>query len=224
MKQLYLFGLLLSLPYIGFSQGEFNNWYFGNHAGLNFSSGSPVVLTDCSPLFAAGYTNATVSDSLGNLLFYTDDHRVYTRNHTVMPNGNGLNVNDYQPMLPLKNLTDNSKYYLFTNDHTASPVSPNPRGLRYWIVDMNLNGGLGDIPAGQKNLVIPGGEHASNMVTGTRHHNLHDAWVITRDYTNDNYLSFLVTNSGINTPPAISHSTVPITVYPGGGTAKHRPC
>ncbi|MCX6244315.1 MAG: hypothetical protein NTU98_06365 [Bacteroidetes bacterium] len=136
-----------------------------------------------------------------------------------MPNGNGLNVHLYQPMLPLKNLTDNSKYYLFTNDNTATPVNPNPRGLRYWIIDMNLNGGLGDIPAGQKNVVIPGGEHTSCMVTGTRHNNLHDAWVITRDYTNYNYLSFLVTNSGINTPPAISHSTVPITIYPGGGTA-----
>jgi hypothetical protein len=74
-----------SWAFFGFSQGEFNNWYFGEHAGLNFASGTPVVLTNCSPLFFCEFTTATVSDSSGNLLFYADYSRVFNRNHAIMP-------------------------------------------------------------------------------------------------------------------------------------------
>jgi hypothetical protein len=33
---------------------------------------------------------ATISNSSGQLLFYTDGITVYNRNHQVMPNGTGL--------------------------------------------------------------------------------------------------------------------------------------
>jgi hypothetical protein len=45
------------------------HWYFGDHAGLDFSSGSPVV-----DLNSAMYTDegcASISDASGILQFYT---------------------------------------------------------------------------------------------------------------------------------------------------------
>ena len=38
--------LFLLLPLLAFPQGEANIWYFGYNAGLDFSSGSPVALTN----------------------------------------------------------------------------------------------------------------------------------------------------------------------------------
>jgi len=54
-------------PFFGFSQGEWKNWYFGSQAGVTFNGGSPQYLMD-SPM-ATNRSMATVSDSLGNLLF-----------------------------------------------------------------------------------------------------------------------------------------------------------
>jgi hypothetical protein len=44
MRVNFITGLICLLPFIGFSQGEWNNWYFGNHAGLSFNGGIPVPL------------------------------------------------------------------------------------------------------------------------------------------------------------------------------------
>ncbi len=139
-----------------------------------------------------------------------------------MPNGNGLATNPsaYQGLLPVKRLLNDSTYYLFTVDRTPYPGYPNAQGLRYSVIDMRLNGGLGDIVAGQKNIVVPGAEQTSNMLSGTRHHNNHDAWIAVRKYTNDNYLSYLITNAGINGVPMISHSVVPITYELGSSDTK----
>ena len=44
LKKLYCF-LVLVFNILAFSQGEANIWYFGENAGLNFNSGSPVAIT-----------------------------------------------------------------------------------------------------------------------------------------------------------------------------------
>lgn len=35
---------------------------------------------------------ASISDSAGNLLFYTNGEKVWNKNHEVMPNGEGLEI------------------------------------------------------------------------------------------------------------------------------------
>ena len=53
--------VLLSLQLYG--QGESNIWYFGKKAGLDFSSGNPVALTDGKLDTYEGC--ATISDRAG---------------------------------------------------------------------------------------------------------------------------------------------------------------
>lgn len=72
-----------------------NYWYFGNGAGLDFSNGSPVAITNGQ--LDSWESCASISDINGNLLFYTDGDTVWTRNHTVMPNGTGLHGDCYPP-------------------------------------------------------------------------------------------------------------------------------
>ena len=76
------------LPILIFSQGENDNWYFGNYAGVRFD-GTTTTLVDSqrSSLWASG----TVSDNNGNLLFYTDATQIRIREHLVMEHGLGIN-------------------------------------------------------------------------------------------------------------------------------------
>ena len=67
------------------AQGEANIWYFGQNAGIDFNSGSPVALTNGQLVTDEGC--ATISNSSGQLLFYTDGITVYNRNHSIMVNG-----------------------------------------------------------------------------------------------------------------------------------------
>jgi uncharacterized protein (TIGR02145 family) len=215
VKHLYLFGLLLSLPFFGFPQGEWNNWIFGQHAGITFNLGSPVPITTVSPLYHARYSQATVSDSSGNLLFYAENNwfnveRVFNRNNVQMPNGNlynGTEQNTPQPFFSVQNPTDDSTYYLFQMIDPS--LLTGAGGLFYSIIDMRLDGGLGDIVPGQKSVPIYSGRHTASVLTGTRHHNNKDVWIIVHNHKNSNsYLSYLVNSSGIDTTPIVSPSLV----------------
>src|SRR6185295_20403036 len=82
--------LLLLLSCKCFAQKEANIWYFGQQAGVDFNSGVPVALTNCSSSFNAFEGVGTLSDENGNLLFYTDGNTVFNANHVAMSNGTGL--------------------------------------------------------------------------------------------------------------------------------------
>ena len=216
MKQLYIFGLLLLLPLFGFSQGEYNNWYFGIHAGMTFNFGAPVALTNCAPTFAIRQCPFTVSDSAGNLQFYVGTYTafgymagvVYNKNHQVMPNSTYLasewDVDQNYFVVPEPG--HDSLFYIFAMDGFPVPGYPNPLGLTYSFLDLRLNGGLGDI-SGSRNIQIPGAQQTYGMLSGIRHKNNHDVWITVRDYANSyNYLTYLITSAGINTTPVISTS------------------
>src|ERR1043165_9579751 len=87
MKNILLIILILC-GWKTFGQGENNKWLFGNHAGLDFNSGSPVSFTGGQTLQREGV--ASVADPSGNLLFYTDGNTVWDKTHAIMPNGTGL--------------------------------------------------------------------------------------------------------------------------------------
>jgi len=53
-----------------FSQNEANIWYFGDNAGVDFASGSPVTLTNGALATREGC--ATISDDNGDILFYSE--------------------------------------------------------------------------------------------------------------------------------------------------------
>jgi len=70
------------------AQGEANIWYFGENAGIDFNSGTPVAISDGQINTREGCSS--FSDANGNLLFYSDGTTVWNKNHTPMPNGMGL--------------------------------------------------------------------------------------------------------------------------------------
>ena len=139
----FLFGLLL--PFGVWGQGETANWYFGEEAGLKFNNdGSVNALLDGRLNTFEGC--ATISNSFGNLLFYTDGILVYDRNHNIMQNGTGLygDPSSTQSAIIVPKPEDPNIYYIFTVDTSVFEGDPD-RGLNYSTVDITLNNGNGAV-------------------------------------------------------------------------------
>ncbi len=137
--------LLLFFPLLLAAQGETSNWYFGERAGLQFQNdGTVQPLTNGQINTFEGC--ASISDSFGGLLFYTDGITVYNRTHQIMDNGNGLygDPSSTQSAIIVPKPEDPGKLYIFTVDTSVSEGDPD-RGLNYSLVDMSLNDGNGAV-------------------------------------------------------------------------------
>ncbi|WP_179020419.1 T9SS type B sorting domain-containing protein [Winogradskyella forsetii] len=237
MKKIYLVLILLITSVQVFAQNEASFWYFGQNAGLRFNGlEPPIPLTDGQINTLEGCTS--ISDADGNLLFYSDGQTVWNRNHQIMPNGDyfggtGLlgDPSSTSSGLIVPKPNDPDKFYLFTVDephHNNAQVYPAPflgtydqggsvpiqddgfnNGLNYSLIDMTLNGGMGDVDPLIKNqhLItydLPGTEGAdpeeitykcSEKITAVRAEDCNSFWVLTH-FVNKFY-AFKVTENGI---------------------------
>ena len=203
MKLLLVLFLLTFGVFYG--QLESAHWYFGHNAGLDFTSGTAVPVFDGALNTKEGC--ASISDSDGNLLFYTDGRFVYNRNHQLMPNGQGLmgDSSSTQSAIIVPFPRDETKYYIFTvgaYDGTDLDPNPVPEGFHYYLVDMNLNGGLGDVePFDNETNGLPQFPEAnlsSEKITAVIHNNSLDFWVIT--HFRDSFYAYKVTEQGVQNP------------------------
>lgn len=178
-----------------FGQGEINNWYFGNNAAMTFNSGVPVALSGSALVSYEG--SSSISDSAGNLLFYTNGINVWNKFNIQMPNGYGLfgHTDATQTATIIKKPGSNNLYYIFTIDYAAQP-----HGICYSIVDMNLSSGNGDV-ASKNNLVYA---PATEKLAATYHSNGTDIWIVTHEWNTNNFRSYLLTSSGLSATPVTS--------------------
>jgi|GEM_PF-347225 len=188
--------LIILLVSKAHAQGETNIWYFGENAGLDFNSGSPVAITDGQLVTEEGC--ATISDSSGQLLFYTDGATVWDKTHVIMPNGTGLlgDFSSTQSAIIVPKPNTPNVYYIFTVDDQAGPD-----GLSYSEVDLTLNGGNGDI-TGVKNILLH--TPVTEKISATKKSNGIDYWVVAHAWDSDEFLSYSVTDLGVITTPIIS--------------------
>jgi gliding motility-associated-like protein len=204
-----LFLVIVCTCFILPAQKETNNWYFGDRAGVTFNSGTPAALTNGVINTLEG--SAVMSDAEGTLLFYTDGVKVWNRNHVVMPNGAGLtgDSSSTQSALIVPRPGSSTRYYIFTVDMQAglNLVSDGDgiySGVRYSEIDMTANGGLGDVLVANKNtpLLTP----STEGLTGIKHANGTDYWVVAHGWENSNYSAFRVTAAGVNATPVQSNA------------------
>jgi gliding motility-associated-like protein len=200
-EKVCLFFFLYTLA--SFAQREANIWYFGQNAGLDFNSGVPVALTNGQLVTDEGC--ATLSNSSGQLLFYTDGTTVYNRNHTVMVNGTGLlgHSSSMQSATIVPKPGSSNLYYIFTTDAETLP-----NGFRYSVVDMNLDGGNGAVTTVKNILVYTPTTESLGI---TKHANGIDFWVVTHEWNNNNFNAHLLTALGLSSLPVITSIGLPIT-------------
>ena len=166
--------LFLSLSQKTNAQLQNTNWYFGSETGLDFSDGTqdPTIITNS--LMDTDGGSASISDDLGNLLFYTNGINVWNNLHQIMPNGSGLlgGANISQSVIIVPDPSDTNKYYVFTNQGDSMEAS----GLYYSIIDMTLDNGSGDVVISDKNTDLL--EYASEKLTAVYNVNDDSYWVV----------------------------------------------
>ncbi len=217
--KLFLFCLIFILTfcvYEGAAQPTYNLrqnnvWAFPDRKGIDFNTGTPVSFVTQSSGFEAA---ASVCNAEGQLLFYTDGNIVWDRDGQEMPNGRWIvfqgggsdGAGPYsttQGALIVPVMGTKSRYYLFSLEDKANPRG----GLFYSIIDMSLNGGKGDIVAGQKGVYLDMGLTERMTAVGGPGCNV---WLIVKPRNLNYWKSYEITAAGINRTPVISTAgTIP---------------
>lgn len=176
-----------------FGQRENGIWYFGNQAGVNFNDCSPTALTDGALTSLEGC--AAISDRLGKLLFYTNGVTVYTASHQFMKNGDGLggDVNSTQSSLIVPHPGNDSLFYLFTLGFKDLEGA-----LYYSIINMNGDGGNGEVLPDKKNIFVMGS--LTEKLAGIFHANQRDTWVVVHTLNTNSFSACLVSDQGVAAP------------------------
>ena len=194
---------------IGFSASE--NFPVDSSGGLlmDFTSGSLVYSK--VPLKYTMASSSIISDTLGNLLFYSDGCRINKRDYTTMPGSDSMN--DHH----LLDLCMNGSGYSRTS---GLIILPDPGGKRiyrvfhnaYYVkglygsqmrmttVDMTLDNGMGRVTEKKKILI-----DSANIIylSTVKHANGRDWWIVNSERGSNRKFVFLLDLSGIHGPEVI---------------------
>ncbi len=194
LKNIILLLICLLATKISFGQRERTaNWYFGYNAGLKFL---PTVASDTLGQIFTWEGCSSISDSCGNLLFYTDGSTVYNKSHSIMTNGTGLegDFSSTQSALIIPKPQNDSIYYIFTTGGATGHYC-------YSEINMNLSGGFGAVISKNNYLCF---NYYNQKQTAIMHCNNQDVWVVCGDSTGNNFYSYLINNLGISSTPIVS--------------------
>ncbi len=195
------------------SQKQAELWYFGEKAGIDFRTGTAVAQTD-ENVMTAFKASAVISDSLGNLLFFSDGTKAWDRNFTLMPNATVLSGSRgaSQPCIIVPWPGDPTLFYIFTVDIISFPNSVmTTKGLSCTVIDMKLHNGLGDATPTvlNKPMLSP----VCQKITAVKHQNEKHYWVIAHEWNSAKFYAYLLTEAGISPPVVSSVGTI------NGGTS-----
>ena len=177
---------------VTFAQKEANVWHFGAGHSLDFNSGYALQTSGSQIFTFEGSTS--YCDENGDLLFYSngggrlpisgqDGGKIWNKNNQVMydmqgTEGGGWSAAQSSVVVPAPGEPD--VYYLFTMEELEFdidgivPSEPNGRGLRYFKIDMTLNGGLGDAVETD----VPVYDYSYEGICAIRHANESDYWIL----------------------------------------------
>lgn len=194
---------LVFLSLLTHAQKQNNNWCFGDKAGIDFNTGTPTPISTAMFSYQSG---ASVSDrNTGALLFYTDGVKIWNRTHTIMPNGNGIGndflVSTLQGAAIVPFTSDSNKYYVFC----LESESHQDGALFYSVVDMTLDGGMGNVVSSQKKVKLGDGfvEGMCAVATCDGH------WLILSSREGSQFSAYKISASGLDTNAVISQMSFP---------------
>ena len=165
-----------------FAQKQDRIWLFPDGAGIDFNDlNNPIAITSNihDPDLASF---GSISDSLGNLLFYFksdslnfNSGKIYNSQNNLLINGTGLlsyPLTD-QSCIILPDPLSSNKYYVILTSRTGLGGNR----ISYNIVDMSSNGGAGSVIS-KNNILIP--DFISEKLVAVKHANGRDWWLITQ--------------------------------------------
>ena len=199
-KSIILFGVwVLLIPTLLFSQKFDNVWVMGYNWDsdpeaetyrLNFDTFPPYQLNYFGfPKIDRGY--AGISDSAGNLQLYTNNCSISDKTGELIPGGDSMAVgweldwcqaygwhpySMYSIFLPAPD--SSHKIYLFYKSSyksSSGPLVVYANKLKYAIVDMSKNDGLGAVTVKNKNILND--RFGYGQITAVKHGNGRDWWL-----------------------------------------------
>ncbi len=205
----------LFLGIASYSQGYDNLWLMGYQCcqpgfggtNMDFFHDSLVVSQVNRNMSITG-TNANITDSMGNLLFYTNGWYIANANNDTMLNGSGISPNmcsyshrvlgEHIPqgaiILPFDRKS--SLYYLLHVEcDEGNTMLVQPTCFYYSVIDMSLDSGLGAVII--KSQILFYDTLATGQITSCRHANGRDWWTIVPRARSNMYYIILSTPYGI---------------------------
>lgn len=194
-------------------------WHFGFKLALDFSNGSPVEIQGSKQYTTEGC--ASISDLSGQLLWYTNGGgrdpiqsgqsagTIWNRNHDVMYDMSyteGGGFSSAQSAVFITKPGDPDRYYLFTMEEVEFQVGgdvssqPDGRGLSWFEIDANGNGGLGEVIEYKENIYGPTYEG----LCAVQHTNGQDWWIIADRSDLLGFVIVPVTSTGVGTPVEVT--------------------
>lgn len=210
MKGHILFYILFFCCLDCVAQKEDYIWRMGYTSGVSFNSGVADTFS-VSHVTSLDYSNASICDSAGNLLFFTNGVTIFNRNNDTLLNGHDLNpcvfTSNYSvgglPIpsadIIIKRPSHHDEYYLFheTIDNNAATQT---NTLYLTVIDMSLDSGRGGVtgiknfPLYENDTLHPG------LLSAVRHANGRDWWLIAKKYTEPYFYEWLISPDTITGP------------------------
>lgn len=180
-------------------------------------------------------TDSGICDSNGNLLFYSNGIWIANQLHDTLLNSVNFNpgwaTTYYEPyglnlmqMVLILPFPDSANLYFVFNVSSDVLMHPDsnyyiyqPTHLGYSIIDMNLDGGLGGIIPGIKDVTLFFDTLLNGRLTACKHGNGRDWWVIISKYNSNIRYKILITPQGpqLYSSQAIGQNTPDILDYYG---------
>lgn len=196
-----------------------NNWVFGGAQligdtaiqavmNVSFSTGVPNSSKFPPTDYYMDLAIATISDSVGNLVLYTNGVHLKNAQHEIVQNGGYLpNSNNWMQIFPenqgvllLPRPGHDKQYLLFTADIFGFIYPPTgtfrsgSSNLTYSVINMALNNGKGKVVERKTNMILD--TLSGGQITAVKHANGRDWWVLTSRYNINQYYAFLITPDG----------------------------
>ena len=159
-----------------------NVWYFGYKAGIDFNGGTPKALSNSEMSQREG--TASICDKNGKLILYTNGIQIWNSRHHVISGASNLggDTSSTQSAVIVPKPGNPYVYYIFTTYNELACIT----------VDIGMNGGEGSITS--KKVLM---KRSTEKLVAIEHCNKKDFWVLAHEADKPVYISFLVTDKGL---------------------------
>lgn len=173
-------------------------WWMGNDVKLDFRSGQPIA--GVSTRHHLTYEGASaIYDAHDHLIFYIVGSELFDRRSNPMPNGSGLVSHPSSAQMLI--IPYPGKKHLFIVICPDSNDRAGFTGVAYYIIDMRLNGGFGDVASGP--VYLRGRENYIEKVAAISHCNNRDYWMILPHPQGLVHEVYKIDSNGLNSVPQV---------------------
>lgn len=189
-KALSLFFVLFSTCFSLLGQKLAHNWNFGDKVGLTFNTEPPSFFPS---VLVSNEGSASISDSLGRLMLYSNGGSVWNWKNLLIPNGNAPNGNTSATQQMLLQWPGKSNRFILIH-HNQGIFQAGRRAL-FSVIRKDSLQGTESFLALNTTLI----NDADEKIAAVHHRNGRDIWLCLRK--SNSYFIYKIDTAGLQTTP-----------------------